>query len=107
MKKASLNEELCLGCGVCVRTCAREGIHLKSRPSRVITPVDEAHRAIMMAIERGNLQNLIFDNHVLKSHRALAGLLGVILELPPIKQVLATEQVKSRYLEALISRYNN
>ncbi len=107
MKRASLNEELCLGCGVCVRTCAREGIHLKSRPSRVITPLDGAHRAIIMAIERGNLQNLIFDNHVLKSHRSLAGLLGVILGLPPIKKVLATEQVKSRYLEALISRYNN
>lgn len=106
-KKASLNEELCLGCGVCVRTCAREGIHLKSRPSRVITPLDGAHRAIIMAIERGNLQNLIFDNHVLKSHRSLAGLLGVILGLPPIKKVLATEQVKSRYLEALISRHNN
>ena len=60
----------------------------------------------MMAIERGKLQNLILDNHVLESHRALAGLLGVILRLPPIKQVLANEQIKSRYLEVLIRRYN-
>jgi hypothetical protein len=58
----------------------------------------------MMAIERGTLQNLIFDNHVLWSHRALAGVLGVILKLPPLKQVLANRQIKSRYLEALISR---
>jgi len=107
MKKARLNEDICLGCGVCVRTCSMEGIHLKSRPSRVITPLDGAHKAIMMAIERGTLQNLIIDNHVLKSHRALASLLGVILKLPPIKQVLASEQIKSRYLETLISRYNN
>ncbi len=55
-----------------------------------------------MAIERGKLQNLIFDNHVLWSHRAMAGVLGVILKLPPIKQVLASEQLKSRYLETLI-----
>jgi len=57
-----------------------------------------------MAIERGKLQHLIFDNRVLWSHRALAAVLGVILRLPPIKQVLASEQIKSRYLEKLIKR---
>ena len=56
-----------------------------------------------MAIERGKLQNLIFDNQVLWSHRAMAAVLGVILKLPPVKQVLASEQLKSRYLEKLIS----
>ncbi len=107
MKKARLNEDLCLGCGVCVRTCTMDGIHLKTRLARIITPVDGTHRAVVMAIERGKLQNLIFDNHVLWSHRAMAGVLGAILKLPPIKQVLASQQIKSRYLEALISRYNN
>ena len=61
----------------------------------------------MMAIERGKLQNLIFDNQVFWHHRAMAAVLNVILKLPPIKQVLASEQVKSRYLETLISSYNN
>ena len=107
MKKARLNKDLCLGCGICVRTCALEGIHLKRRQARVITPLDGTHRAVMMAIERGQLQNLIFDNHVLWSHRAMAGVLGVILKLPPIKQALASQQVKSRYLETLIGSYNN
>jgi ferredoxin len=106
MKKARLHEDLCLGCGVCVRTCAFDGIDLKSRPARVITPLNGIHRTVLMAIERGKLQNLIFDNHVLWSHRALAGVLGVILKLAPIKQALANQQIKSRYLEALISRYN-
>jgi hypothetical protein len=55
-----------------------------------------------MAIERGTLQHLIFDNKVLWSHRALAGILGVILKLPPLKQALASTQVKSRYLETLV-----
>ena len=57
-----------------------------------------------MAIERGKLQNLIFDNQVLFSHRALAAVLGVILKLPPIKQALASRQVKSRYLETLLKK---
>jgi len=60
----------------------------------------------MMAMERGKLQNLIFDNHVLWSHRAMAAVLGTILKLPPIKKALASQQLKSRYLETLISRYN-
>jgi hypothetical protein len=57
-----------------------------------------------MAIERGKLQNLIFDNQVLWSHRALAAVLGAILRLAPLKQALASQQAKSRYLETLIKR---
>ena len=41
---------------------------------------------------------------VLLSHRALATLLGVIFRLPPVKQLLASEQLHSRYLESLIQR---
>lgn len=102
-RKARLNEDLCLGCGVCVSVCPDQGIRLESRPERVITPVDSAHRAVVMAIERGMLQNLIFDNHALASHRAIAAILGVILKLPPIKQALASQQMKSRYLESLLA----
>ena len=103
-KMARLNEEICLGCAVCVRTCTPKSITLKSRPKRVITPLNGAHKAVVMAIERGKLQNLIFDNQVLMSHRALAALLGVILKLPPVKQAMASKQIKSRYLETLISK---
>ncbi len=104
IRAAKLNEDLCLGCGVCVRTCPTDGISMKSRPERVITPVNSTHRAVMMAIERGMLQNLIFDNHALASHRAMAAILGVILKLPPIKQTMASKQVKSRYLARLLSQ---
>ena len=86
------------------RACANGNIHLESKPERVITPINSTHRIVRMAIERGKLQNLIFDNRVLWSHRALAAVLGVILRLPPIKQALASEQIKSRYLETLIKR---
>jgi len=105
MKLARLNEDLCLGCGVCIRSCNKKhGLTLASREKRVLTPVNGTHRAVVMAIERGKLQNLVFDNQVLWSHRAMAGVLGVILKLPPLKQALASEQLKSRYLEKLISR---
>jgi Pyruvate/2-oxoacid:ferredoxin oxidoreductase delta subunit len=103
MKVARLNHERCLGCGVCVRSCAKDSLSLESRPKRVLTPLNGTHRAVVMAIERGKLQNLIFDNQALWSHRAMAAIFGVILKLPPIKQALASKQLKSRYLESLIS----
>ena len=105
MKKAKVDEEVCLGCGVCVRSCLRAGISLRPRPQRVITPVNSVHRVVMMAIERGDLQNLLFDNRVLWNHRALAAVLGAVLRLPPIKQIMASQQVKSRYLEYLLTHF--
>ena len=104
-KKAAVNESICLGCGVCARACPDHCITLKPRAKRVITPRDSVHKAVVMALERGKLQNLIFDNRVLWSHRALAAVLGAILKLPPIKQALAKEQVKSRYLEYLTQKF--
>ena len=103
-KKARIDEDLCLGCGVCVRSCREKSLRLKERAQRVITPLNSTHRAVVMAIERGNLQNLIFDNRALWNHRAMAAILGVILKLPPVKQVMASHQIKSRYMEYLISK---
>jgi ferredoxin len=103
-KKARLNADICLGCGVCVRNCPTAAISLKERAQRVITPLNSTHKAVVMAIERGKLQDLIFDNRAHWNHRAMAAILGVILKLPPIKQIMASKQMKSRYLEHLISR---
>ncbi len=102
-RRAMLNEDSCLGCGVCVRACPGGALSLVSRPQRVLTPVNTAHRVVLMAIERGKLEHLIFDSRAHLSHRAMAAVLGVILRLPPVKQLLASRQLKSRYLEQLLA----
>jgi ferredoxin len=105
-KKAKLDEDMCLGCGVCVKACNTRSILLESRRERILTPVNSVHRVVLMAIERGKLQNLIFDNQVRYSHRAMAAVLGVILKLPPLKQLMAAEQFRSRYLLGLIRKFS-
>ena len=83
-KKAVIDEKKCIGCGVCLRHCPSGALIFEPRPNRLITPLDTAHRVVVMATERGLLQELIFDNKVLFSHRLLAGILGSIpLKITP------------------------
>ena len=103
-KLAKLDPDICLGCGVCVRVCPSSSIQLAARERRVITPVNSAQRVVLMALERGNLQDLIFDNRLLFSHRALGAFFGVIFKLPPVKKTLAKQLLNSRYLETMLSR---
>lgn len=97
-----IDMDRCLGCGLCVRACRFGALQLASRPARVLTPINTAHRVVLMAIERNCLQNFIFDNQALTSHRAMAAILGVILKLPPVKRYLARKQMDSRYLDRLL-----
>lgn len=101
---AVIDKEVCLGCGVCVRSCPTNAIELVKRAARVITPVNSTHRFVLQAIEKGTLQNLIFDNQAFANHRAMAAVLGVILKLPPLKQMMARKQFKSIYLDKLLSK---
>lgn len=103
-RTVQLAGNLCLGCGVCVRNCPAGVLFLSERGRRTITPVDSVHRTVMMAIERGKLPDLIFDNRVLFSHRAMAAMLGAILKLPPVKQALANRQLRSRFVDYLLSQ---
>ncbi len=98
-----IDESICLGCGICARNCPKKAIMLVRRPRQVITPVNSTHRFVLQAIERGTLQNLIFDNQAFANHRAMAAVFGTILKLPPLKQALASKQFKSIYLDRLLS----
>ncbi len=100
---AQVDNEVCLGCGVCVRNCPKKAIELVRREVQVITPVNSTHRFVLQAIEKGTLQNLIFDNQAFANHRAMAAVLGVIFKLPPLKQMMASKQFKSIYLDKLLS----
>lgn len=101
---AEVDTSICLGCGVCVRACPQKSIEFNRREQQIITPVNSVHRTVLMAIEKGMLHQLIFDNQAFASHRAMAAILSVILKLPPLKRAMASKQMKSVYLDRLLSR---
>ncbi|WP_076750796.1 4Fe-4S dicluster domain-containing protein [Desulfatitalea tepidiphila] len=102
--KAVLNSDICLGCGVCARACPSDAITMMARFRRVVTPVNTAHRVLLMAIERNTLPHVLISNQVMRSYRSLAAFLGAIFSLPPTKRLLAGRQLQSRYLAAMIEK---
>ena len=106
-RRAVIDTEICLGCGVCAKNCPTKAILMERRPIQVITPVNSTHRFVLQAIEKGTLQNLIFDNQAFANHRAMAAVFQTILQLPPLKQALASKQFKSVYLDKLLSSHAN
>lgn len=103
---AEVDSSICLGCGVCVKSCINQSITLTRREQQIITPANSVHRTVLMAIEKDMLPQLIFDNQAFASHRAMAAILSAILKLPPLKQAMASKQMKSVYLEKLLSHFN-
>jgi Na+-translocating ferredoxin:NAD+ oxidoreductase RNF subunit RnfB len=100
-KKPLVDEALCLGCGVCAVKCQTGAMKLEPRARRVIPPETTFHRVLLMALERGNLQNMIFTHPELRSHRYLRGLLGGFLRLTPVKRALMSDTLRSRFLAAM------
>lgn len=100
---AHVDERICLGCGVCYFACNKKALTMKQRKERVLVPETTLERVIHMAIERGKLQNLLFDSNNGLTYRVLNGFFSVILNLPPIKKKLAERQLRSRFVSLLMS----
>lgn len=96
-----IDEKICVGCGVCALKCDTESMKLKKRPQEVLHPDTVFERIILQSLEKGTLQNLLFDNPQSSSHAFLRGLVGGFLRLPPVKRALMSETLRSRFLETL------
>jgi ferredoxin len=96
------DEDLCLGCGTCYPTCKYDGIQMKPREQRVLTPETTFDRLVTMAIERGRLANLIFDEPEGLGYRALGRIFNVLENSPPVKAAMAIKPLRSAFLNALV-----
>ena len=101
IKKPIINKEFCIGCGVCASKCKEKALVLVKREKRVITPEKTFHKIILQSLERGTLQNLIFDNPQSMTQNFFRGLLGGFLQLDPVKKSLMSDALSSKFLKGM------
>ncbi len=103
-KTARVDSERCIGCGVCHRFCKKGAIALEPLPQRVYTPESAFERVLVQALEHGTLGHLLFQDPTRLTHRTWALVLNSVLKLPPAAQLLAKDQLKSKFVNLLIDR---
>ena len=101
MFKPVINADLCIGCGVCGLVCDPDAIKMEKRPQHVIHPETTFERVILQCLERGTLQNHLFDEPERVSHKVMRGIVGGFLRLSPIKKALMSDALRSRFLAAM------
>ncbi|MEW5734249.1 MAG: 4Fe-4S dicluster domain-containing protein [Thermodesulfobacteriota bacterium] len=100
-KKAVVDHSICLGCGVCALSCKTKALALEKRAQKVIHPSTTFERVILQTLDKGTLQNQIFDDPKSITHRTMRAVTGAFLNLPPVKQALMSDALRSRFLSAM------
>jgi ferredoxin len=100
-KDAIIDTSICLGCGVCALSCNKGAVTLVKREKRVLHPETTFERVILQSLERGTLQNQIFDNPQSVTQKFMRGFVGGFLRLSPVKAVLMSDMLRSSFLNAM------
>ncbi|MEG6505116.1 ATP-binding protein [Nitratidesulfovibrio sp. 1201_IL3209] len=100
-RRCVVDEAYCLGCGACALKCPTGALRLHPRQRKVLHPADSFERVILQSLERGTLQNLVFDNPNSRTQEFMRGLVGGFLRLGPVKRTLMGEALRSRFLDAV------
>lgn len=100
-KDAVIDESICLGCGVCALKCKTDALGLVKRKQRVIHPVSIFERVVLRCLERGTLQNQMFDDPGKISHKAMRGILGAFFRITPVQKALMSDALRSTFLKSM------
>ena len=96
--------ERCIGCGVCASSCHKKALSM-ARVARPRVPANAVERVVRMALERGQLADLLVDAGAGLGSRFLHHALSALTRLPPAQRLLASEQVRSRFVRAALARF--
>jgi len=100
-RDAVIDTTICLGCGVCALKCPTGACKLTKREQRVIPPENTFERIMLHSLEKGTLQNLLFDDPGRIDQTFLRIFIGAFLKLPPIKKALLSDTLRSVFLRVL------
>ncbi len=100
-KEPRVDEAICFGCGVCALKCKFDAMRLVKRKQKVLHPETTFEKTLLQCLERGTLQNQIFDNPESRTQGAMRVLLGAFLGLSPVKKALMSDVLRSRFLASM------
>ena len=105
--RPEIDEDRCIGCGVCSHSCRVDALEMERGERQRHVPANTLDRALRMAIERGKLPHLLFDEGAGRGSAFLNQALQVLNRLPASQQLLASEQVKSRFVRQALRTIDN
>ena len=76
---------------------------MEPREQRVVVPEKTFDRIVAMAIERGKLGDLLFDQVEGFGPHAIARVLHVLEQTPPARALVAIEPLRSSFLRAMVA----
>jgi ferredoxin len=100
-KDAHIDETICLGCGVCALKCKTGAIGLVKRKQRVIHPEKIFERIVLQSLERGTLQNQMFDDPGKISHKIMRSIVGAFFKITPVQRALMSDALRSTFLKSM------
>ena len=96
--------DICLGCGVCTGACRDHAMHMERRPQQPYVPLNAVEHLTRRMLERGRLAELLIDGTAGRGPAFANAVLNAVLSLPPAEKLLASEQVKSRFVRYALAR---
>lgn len=99
-----VDADRCIGCGVCASACKRDAMSMEPRAERPTVPQNGLERVLRQAMERGRLNHLLFDEGASRGATFLNQAMHALGRLPGAQRALASEQVRSRFVRAALSR---
>lgn len=100
-KHPVIDNSFCIGCGVCALNCKPKAMTLEKREQGYIHPETTFERVVLQCLDRGTLQNQMFDNPESLTQSAMRGLVGAFLKLTPVKKALLSDTLRSTFLKAM------
>jgi Pyruvate/2-oxoacid:ferredoxin oxidoreductase delta subunit len=102
--RPEVDRDRCIGCGVCADVCRKDAIDMERCDVQPYVSRDSVERVVRMALERGRLPHLLFDEGESRGARFLNRAVQVLQRMPGTKRALASEQVNSRFLRRILDQ---
>jgi ferredoxin len=101
----AIDAERCIGCGVCATACHKDALKMEPGGAPRHVPATAVERMVRMAVERGRLADLLFDEGAGAGSRFLHHAVRALTSLPGAARVMASEQVQSRFVKAALAGF--